>query len=90
MDDDKDYILDIRGVEPKDADLSDYKEIEKDAPSLEKRPYVCVHFECCGVYARIYRNKKGTAYEGWCPKCCRKVRIKIGPNGVDTRFFRAF
>ena len=37
----------------------------------------------------IYRNKDKTAYEGWCPKCARPVRVAIGPDGSDTRFFEA-
>jgi hypothetical protein len=53
------------------------------------RRYIGVLFECCGVYQRIYINKDKTAYIGWCPKCCRRVQVKIDPMGVDCRFFRA-
>ncbi|MFW5858318.1 MAG: hypothetical protein ACOCX4_10590 [Planctomycetota bacterium] len=53
------------------------------------RSFLSIYFECCSVYARIYKNKAGTHYVGWCPKCVRQVRVKIGPGGQDTRIFRA-
>ncbi len=65
-------------------------------PSPERRPgsdspatkcFVGVRFECCRVYARIYINSAGAAYEGHCPRCCRRVRFRVGPGGSDARFF---
>ena len=53
------------------------------------RRYVGVQFECCGIYARIYINQNLTAYEGNCPRCAKRVRMKIGPGGTDARFFSA-
>jgi hypothetical protein len=53
------------------------------------RPYLGVHFDCCGTYARIYRNRDRTAYEGRCPRCLGRLRVPIGRNGTDARFFRA-
>ncbi len=55
----------------------------------EGRPFIGVHFECCGVYARIYRAPGSAAYQGRCPKCLRSMRVRIAPSGVDARFFRA-
>ena len=52
-----------------------------------QRPFVGVRFRCCGAYARLHKNKPGTAYVGHCPRCLRPVRLAIGPGGTDGRFF---
>jgi hypothetical protein len=53
------------------------------------RSFVGVRFDCCSIYARIYINDERTAYEGRCPRCCRAVRLMIGPGGSNSRFFTA-
>ena len=54
------------------------------------RPFLGVHFSCCGVYARVYVNADQTAYVGHCPRCSRRVQFRIGAEGSDCRFFTAY
>jgi hypothetical protein len=54
-----------------------------------KRPFIGMHFKCCNIYARVYVNRPGTAFVGWCPRCAKKVEVKISPQGTDERFFTA-
>ena len=53
------------------------------------KKFLGIHFECCNVYRRVYLNREGNAYEGRCPICYRTVKVLIGPEGTDARFFRA-
>ncbi len=54
------------------------------------RRFIGIQFACCDVYARVYVNRTETAYEGFCPKCSKRVRIRIGTGGTDCRFFTAY
>lgn len=67
-------------------DNSDDSETTADAAP---RPYVSILFECCNVYARVYRRPEDTHYRGRCPKCLRTVQLRVGPDGTPARFFRA-
>lgn len=79
--DDPPYILDVAGLGPEPR--------VPEQPSTQRRRWIGVHFVCCDVYTRIYRNRGGTAYEGYCPRCARPVRVGIGPGGTHHRMFRA-
>ena len=49
--------------------------------------FLGVHFACCDIYTRIYPNRDKTAYIGHCPRCAKRVELKIGAGGTDSRFF---
>ncbi len=53
------------------------------------RRWVGIHFACCGVYARVYRNPDQPSYEGRCPRCRRTITMQVGPDGVNARIFLA-
>lgn len=71
-------------------DLSSGDEVAASADrSAVGRPFVGIRFACCEVYVRVYINRQGTAYVGHCPRCSKKVTLKVGPGGTDARFFTA-
>lgn len=87
MSDDPAYIVELSGLA--DATEPDNATADENSPADGKRRWIGVRFECCGVYARIYRNPNATAYSGYCPRCQRRLSVPIGPGGTDQRIFRA-
>jgi hypothetical protein len=75
------YRLDIEGLEDPTG--------QSDSSGLANRSWIGIHFNCCGVYTRVYRNAEGTAYRGRCPRCGRPVTLRVGPDGTSARFFEA-
>ena len=59
------------------------------AASFAGRPWLGILFRCCQVYARVYRNPAGTAYDGRCPRCGAPINVGIGEGGTPQRFFEA-
>ncbi len=55
--------------------------------SAPGRRFVGLHFLCCDIYTRVYINRDETAYEGHCPQCTKKVKLRIGPAGTSSRMF---
>jgi hypothetical protein len=55
--------------------------------SATPRPYLSVHFACCGVYQRVYRDADGKAYRGRCPRCGTPVHFAVGEGGTSARTF---
>ncbi len=74
--------------EPVDIIVGDEPETTEQS-SGDKRRWIGVQFECCNAYARIYRNRRGTAYDGFCPHCSVPIHVPIGDGGTSGRFFRA-
>jgi len=52
------------------------------------RQFVGIIFDCCRKYGRLYVNDDGTAFEGHCPRCYRKVRVPIAEDGVAATFLQ--
>jgi hypothetical protein len=57
------------------------------SPGGANRPFLSVHFACCGVYQRVYRDADGKAYRGRCPRCARAVTFAVGEGGTPARSF---
>jgi hypothetical protein len=86
MPDPRDYKLDISSARPCSPEPLAKQDAAQETP---RRPFLSVHFECCGVYQRIYRDPSGASYSGHCPRCGKPVRFAVGAGGTAARFFRA-
>ena len=86
MHDEPAYRLDIEGVGEPSPDASSARPAPESGPA---RPWVGIHFDCCGVYTRVYRDRDQSFYSGCCPRCGRKVRLTVGADGTSARFFTA-
>jgi hypothetical protein len=54
-----------------------------------KRPFLGIYFECCRVYARVYRRPDQNMYVARCPQCLRAAKIRVGHEGCRQRIFTA-
>jgi hypothetical protein len=82
MRDDRDYKVELSGA------ASGESADQTAARQSAGRPYISVHFACCNIYLRIYRDPDGKAYRGHCPRCAKRVHFAVGHGGTDERFFR--
>ncbi|MBQ6516297.1 hypothetical protein IJI31_03865 [bacterium] len=69
--------------------MSDNTENQNNTEENPKRKFLGIWFSCCNVYGRLYPNKQGTHYVGSCPRCLRRLSVRIGNDGTNRRFFRA-
>ena len=88
MSDPRDYKLDLRGTGAGADSGTDGRGAPPGAaPAGAARPYLSVHFACCGVYQRVYRSADGRTYHGHCPRCAAPVRFVVGEGGTAARRF---
>ena len=94
MSDPRDYKLDLRpadagapaGAVPGSPNAA-RPSVGAQASPPASRPFLSVHFACCGVYQRVYRSADETSYLGRCPRCSLPVRFVVGPGGTGARTF---
>lgn len=81
------YHLDILATE--DGEIMGTDVPARRERAAEGRPWIGVRFECCGVYTRVYRDPAVPRYDGNCPVCGRSLVVRVGPDGISGRLFRA-
>ncbi len=77
------------GGPPQEHALDIFVNSEHEPAASADRPFLSIHFRCCGVYQRIYKTADQTAYAGCCPRCLKPLRVAIGAGGSDARAFEA-
>jgi len=77
MSDPRDYKLDLSTIDSSG----------RYAQSEAARPFIGVHFACCGVYRRVYREATDAEYVARCPLCARQMTFRVGPDGTNARTF---
>jgi hypothetical protein len=82
--DPRDYKLDLS-----EADAAAPAGATASRVNVTARPFLSVHFACCGAYRRVYRAADGASYEGRCPRCGRPVKFLVGEGGTSSRCFVA-
>lgn len=55
----------------------------------QPRPHRGILFTCCNVYARVYLNAKEDAFVGWCPRCAKRLELRVDPDGSSDLFFES-
>jgi hypothetical protein len=73
--------------DPRDYKLDLSADVTESNRSPTPRPFLSVHFACCGAYQRIYRDPDGQTYRGRCPRCAKAVRFVVGQGGTSAQFF---
>ena len=79
MSDARDYKADLSASTPRNPPAA--------VGGLAARPFLSVHFACCGVYQRVYRDPDGKAYRGRCPRGSQSVTFAVGEGGTSARSF---
>jgi hypothetical protein len=78
--DPRDYRVSISGL----SETSPRAGMSGNGPA---QPFLCVLFNCCRAYVRVYRSPDASHYHARCPKCGKSVRFQVGDGGTDERSF---
>jgi hypothetical protein len=65
---------------------SDAKAAKKES---HKKAYISIYWKCCHVFSRVHKNRQGSAYQGYCPRCRAPLVVPIGAGGTQQRTFIA-